>query len=64
MGNALSFPLSFVCGSKSNERLSSIEGDISAIKDNHLSHLETDVAIMKNDILEIKMNVAILINRP
>ena len=63
MGSAVSVPLKFVCGSKSNERLNNIESDISNIKENHLTHIETDIAIMKQSLSDIRTNVAILINR-
>ena len=64
MGGALSIPLKFVCGNKSNERLSNIENDITNIKENHLTHIERDIAIINNNIRQIEVNVAILLNRP
>ena len=63
MGNFLP-PLSFICGSKTNTRLTNIENDISNIKENHLVHIERDIAIINNNIRQIEVNVAILLNRP
>ncbi len=63
MGQALSIPLNFVCGNETKVKINNIENDIQNIKENHLVHIERDIAIINNNINEMRTDIRILINR-
>ena len=63
MGGVPSIPLNFVCGNQTKQKINNIENDIQNIKENHLVHIERDIAIINNNIAEMRTNIQILINR-
>ncbi len=70
MGNALG-SLSFICsGDSDDDDIPDIKRDLHSIKENHLPHIKEDIveiktnlAIIKNDLQHMKTSIQILINR-